>query len=492
MDFSFTEEQEELRREARAFLEANPPLDGRAARASYGWIGIELAVRRRRSSRPPCSSRRLGRASLRRRRIVERGGRRATAADELLAASRSRRSGSARRRSSSRSRTSREREQFGKKIGAYQAVSHPLVDAYVAVELARSLAYWAAWCVAEDDEQADARRRRGEVARDARRPCSRARRRSRCTAASASPGSTRCTATTSARSARGRARVRPRACARRSPHPCCPRNRRVERDRRGVRDAPRRPRAGRSTRRCAPRGRGARGDDASSSSTSPTRDAIARAAAAIETLDGLVDNAGIAIAAPLEFLPPEELTRQLEVNVVGQLRVMQALLPALRRSRGRIVLMGSIAGRSALPFLGAYAMSKFALEAMADSLRSSSRRGGSRRRSSSPARSRRDLDEAAAGARGAAAEAARALRRAGREVPAARGEALVECARSGRDGREGGRARAHRREAEDPLHRRPRREAPRARSKRLPDRWRDRVLTRLLFGVVGSGHGVHR
>jgi alkylation response protein AidB-like acyl-CoA dehydrogenase len=48
-----------------------------------------------------------------------------------------------------------EREQFGKKIGAYQAISHSLVDGYVAVELARSLAYWAAWCVAEGDEQAE-------------------------------------------------------------------------------------------------------------------------------------------------------------------------------------------------------------------------------------------------------------------------------------------------------------------------------------------------
>jgi len=47
------------------------------------------------------------------------------------------------------------REQFGKKIGAYQAISHSLVDAYVAVELSRSLTYWAAWCVAEDDEQVD-------------------------------------------------------------------------------------------------------------------------------------------------------------------------------------------------------------------------------------------------------------------------------------------------------------------------------------------------
>ena len=98
-------------------------------------------------------------------------------------------------------------------------------------------------------------------------------------------------------------------------------------------------------------------------------DAIASAAARVERLDGLVDNAGIAVASPLEHLPLEELRRQLEVNVVGQLAVTQAFLPALRAARGRIVVIGSIAGKSALPFLGAYAMSKHALEAMADSLR---------------------------------------------------------------------------------------------------------------------------
>jgi NAD(P)-dependent dehydrogenase (short-subunit alcohol dehydrogenase family) len=98
-------------------------------------------------------------------------------------------------------------------------------------------------------------------------------------------------------------------------------------------------------------------------------DAVARAVTPIESLDGVVANAGIAIASPLEFLPADELTRQLDVNVVGQHRVVQAVLPALRRRRGRVVLMGSIGGRSALPFLGAYAMSKFALEAMADVLR---------------------------------------------------------------------------------------------------------------------------
>ena len=88
-----------------------------------------------------------------------------------------------------------------------------------------------------------------------------------------------------------------------------------------------------------------------------------------DELHGLVDNAGIAIAAPLELVPLDELRHQLEVNVVGQVAVTQAFLPALRRSRGRVVLMGSIGGRSALPFLGSYAASKHALEALADSLR---------------------------------------------------------------------------------------------------------------------------
>jgi NAD(P)-dependent dehydrogenase (short-subunit alcohol dehydrogenase family) len=89
----------------------------------------------------------------------------------------------------------------------------------------------------------------------------------------------------------------------------------------------------------------------------------------VENLDALVNNAGIAIAIPLEFIPLGELRRQLDVNVVGQVAVTQAFLPQLRRSRGRIVFIGSIAGRSALPFLGAYAASKHALEAIADALR---------------------------------------------------------------------------------------------------------------------------
>jgi NAD(P)-dependent dehydrogenase (short-subunit alcohol dehydrogenase family) len=86
-------------------------------------------------------------------------------------------------------------------------------------------------------------------------------------------------------------------------------------------------------------------------------------------LHGLVNNAGVALAMPLEFLPLEELRRQLEVNLVGQVAVTQAFLPQLRAAKGRIVFVGSVAGRSALPFLGAYAASKHALEAVADSLR---------------------------------------------------------------------------------------------------------------------------
>ncbi len=82
-----------------------------------------------------------------------------------------------------------------------------------------------------------------------------------------------------------------------------------------------------------------------------------------------MNNAGIAVAAPIEFLPVEQLRRQLEINLIGQVAVTQALLPALRRGRGRIVNVSSIGGRVALPLLGAYAMSKFGLEAFSDSLR---------------------------------------------------------------------------------------------------------------------------
>jgi NAD(P)-dependent dehydrogenase (short-subunit alcohol dehydrogenase family) len=86
-------------------------------------------------------------------------------------------------------------------------------------------------------------------------------------------------------------------------------------------------------------------------------------------LSGLVNNAGVAVAGPLEFVPIEELRTQLEINVIGQVAVTQAFLPALRRGRGRIVNISSIGGRVALPMAGPYAASKFALEAISDSLR---------------------------------------------------------------------------------------------------------------------------
>jgi NAD(P)-dependent dehydrogenase (short-subunit alcohol dehydrogenase family) len=75
------------------------------------------------------------------------------------------------------------------------------------------------------------------------------------------------------------------------------------------------------------------------------------------------------VAAPLEFLPLDQLRHQLEINVIGQLAVTQIFLPALRAGRGRIVNVSSIGGRVALPLLGAYNASKFALEAVSDSLR---------------------------------------------------------------------------------------------------------------------------
>jgi NAD(P)-dependent dehydrogenase (short-subunit alcohol dehydrogenase family) len=87
-------------------------------------------------------------------------------------------------------------------------------------------------------------------------------------------------------------------------------------------------------------------------------------------LDAVVNNAGIAVIGPLEELPLERLRHQLEVNTVAQLAVIQACLPALRRSAdGRIVNVSSISGRVALPLYGPYAASKFALEALSDALR---------------------------------------------------------------------------------------------------------------------------
>ncbi len=88
-----------------------------------------------------------------------------------------------------------------------------------------------------------------------------------------------------------------------------------------------------------------------------------------ERLDAVVNNAGTVVAGPMEFVPPGELRRQLDVNVIGQIAVTQAALPRLRASRGRIVFISSLNGKIATPLTGAYCASKFAIEAAADALR---------------------------------------------------------------------------------------------------------------------------
>jgi len=86
-------------------------------------------------------------------------------------------------------------------------------------------------------------------------------------------------------------------------------------------------------------------------------------------LDALVNNAGIGVGGPLEIITPEEMRKQFDVNVLAQVAVTQAMLPALRRAHGRIVFLSSIGGIVATPFLAPYAASKHAIEAIADSLR---------------------------------------------------------------------------------------------------------------------------
>jgi NAD(P)-dependent dehydrogenase (short-subunit alcohol dehydrogenase family) len=108
-------------------------------------------------------------------------------------------------------------------------------------------------------------------------------------------------------------------------------------------------------------------------------DAIGQAAAAVQGqidedgLFGLVNNAGISDPGPLSVLPPDSLRRHFEINVVGVLHMVQAFLPLLRKTTagrpGRIVNISSVSGRIAYPFMGAYAASKHALEALSDSLR---------------------------------------------------------------------------------------------------------------------------
>lgn len=98
---------------------------------------------------------------------------------------------------------------------------------------------------------------------------------------------------------------------------------------------------------------------------------VAAAAAGVGSggLDALVNNAGMGVGGPLEVLSDEEWRRQFDVNFFGQIAVTRALLPALRRARGRIVFISSIGGRVAMGFNGPYAASKHAIEAVGDALR---------------------------------------------------------------------------------------------------------------------------
>jgi NAD(P)-dependent dehydrogenase (short-subunit alcohol dehydrogenase family) len=103
--------------------------------------------------------------------------------------------------------------------------------------------------------------------------------------------------------------------------------------------------------------------------------AVVKQATGDQRLSGLVNNAGIAVAGPLAYLPLERFRLQIEVNLLGVHSVTQAFLPLLGTEPGRlgdpgrVVNISSVSGRLAVPFLGAYAASKFGLEGYSDSLR---------------------------------------------------------------------------------------------------------------------------
>ena len=137
MQFAFTEEQELLRREAREAL------------GNGGWSREDIAAAELGFVDQAILYEEAGRANLGESLFDE-----TRPEDERLTALALEAVGISQKALDLGVEYAKEREQFGRKIGVYQAVSHALADTYVETELARSLAYWAAWSVAEDDEQA--------------------------------------------------------------------------------------------------------------------------------------------------------------------------------------------------------------------------------------------------------------------------------------------------------------------------------------------------
>lgn len=99
------------------------------------------------------------------------------------------------------------------------------------------------------------------------------------------------------------------------------------------------------------------------------QDSVDQAVREAGEIDVLVSNAGATVRAPLESVPLAEVDRLFQLNTLGALRVAQGVLPAMReRGSGRLVFVSSIQGRLALPIIGPYAASKWALEAIAETL----------------------------------------------------------------------------------------------------------------------------
>ena len=99
------------------------------------------------------------------------------------------------------------------------------------------------------------------------------------------------------------------------------------------------------------------------------QESVDAALAAAGELDALISNAGETLRAPAESVPLTEVSRLFELNTVGALRVAQAVLPGMRaRGRGRLLFVSSITGRIVVPLGGAYAASKWALEALAEAI----------------------------------------------------------------------------------------------------------------------------